>query len=118
VTQMATVGEIETHESVMGFHNCLVNLEVGRTATQALNIDTPFLRIQMESLESTSLAGQLNRVDVLISAVVSCTWVALGVFVGHGGSQCIEDCAGGDIFGRDEDDRFSLTLNLKFLVLN
>lgn len=60
MTQMSTMGQIKTHESLMGFHDCLVNLEVGRAATQALNIDTPFLGIQMESLESTSLASQLN----------------------------------------------------------
>jgi hypothetical protein len=51
----------------------------------------------------------------LIPTVVSCAWVTLGVFIRHGGSQCIEDRAGGNIFGGDEDDGFSLTLNLKFL---
>ena len=60
VTQMTTVWKIEAHESVMGFHNSLVDLEVGRTAAQALNIDTPFLGVQMESLESTRPASQLN----------------------------------------------------------
>jgi hypothetical protein len=60
VTQMTAVGKVKTHESVMGSHDSLINLEVGRAAAQALNIDTPLLRIHMESLESTSLAGQLN----------------------------------------------------------
>jgi hypothetical protein len=104
VTQMTTVWKIETHESVVGSHDSLVDLEVGRTAAQALNIDTPFLGVQIEGLEGASLAGQLNCVNILISTVVSCTWIALGVFVGHGGSQCIEDCAGGNILGGDEDD--------------
>jgi hypothetical protein len=54
---------------------------------------------------------------VLISTIISCTGVALGVFVGHGRSQCIEDGTRGDILGGDEDDGFSLTLNLKFLDL-
>ena len=117
VTQMTTMWQIKTHESLMGFHDSLVHLEVGWAATQALNIDAPFLGIQMESLESTSLASQLNCVDVLISTIISCTWVTLGVFIGHGRSQCIEDGAGGNIFGGDQDDGFSLTLNLKFLDL-
>ncbi len=104
MTQMTTVWKIETHESVVGSHDSLVDLEIGRTAAQALNIDTPFLGVQMECLEGTSLTGQLNCVDMLISTVVSCSWVALGVFVGHGGSQCIEDCAGGNILGSDEND--------------
>jgi len=59
---------------------------------------------QMEVLEGTSLAGQFNCVNMLISTIVSCTWVALGVFVGHGRTQCIEDGAGGNILGSDEDD--------------
>jgi hypothetical protein len=52
---------------------------------------------------------------MLISTIVSCTWVTLRVFIGHGRSQCVEDSARGNIFGSDEDDGFSLTLNLKFL---
>jgi hypothetical protein len=60
VTQMTTVRQIETHESIMGSHDSLVDLEVCRASTQALNIDTPFLGVQMESLESTRPASQLN----------------------------------------------------------
>lgn len=41
---------------------------------------------------------------MLVSTVVSGTWVSLRVFVGHGGSQRIEDGSGGNIFGGDEDD--------------
>ena len=104
MTQMASMRKIKTHKSLVGFHDSLVDLQVGRATTQALNIDTPFLGVQIEGLEGASLAGQLNCVNILISTVVSCTWIALGVFVGHGGSQCIEDCAGGNILGGDEDD--------------
>jgi hypothetical protein len=60
MTQMASMRKIKTHKSLVGFHDSLVDLQVGRATTQALNIDTPFLRVQMEGLESTSLAQQLN----------------------------------------------------------
>jgi hypothetical protein len=53
---------------------------------------------------------------VLISTVISGTWVTFGVFVGHGRSQCIENGAGSYIFGGDEDDGFTLALNFEFLV--
>lgn len=115
VRQVTTVWEIKTHKSVMWSHNSLVDLEVCWRTTQALNIDTPFLGVQVECLESTSLAGQLNRVDVLVSTVVSSTWVSLRVFVWHGWSQSIEDGTGGNILGGNEDDRFTLTLDLKIL---
>lgn len=101
---MTTVGQIKAHESVMRSHESLVDLEVCRATTQALDIDTPLGFVKMESSESTSLARQLNSVNVLVSTIVSCTRVTLGVFVGHGRSQCIEDGAGGNIFGGDQDD--------------
>ena len=81
VTQMATMGKVETHKSVMRFHESLVDLKIGRAAAQALHINAPFLGVQVECLQSTSLASQLDCVDVLISTVISCTWVALGIFV-------------------------------------
>lgn len=114
---MATVWEIKTHKSVMRSHDSLVNLEVCWGTRQALNIDTPFLGIQVECLESTSLAGQLNRVNVLVSTIVSGTWVSLRVFVWHGWSQSIENGTGGNILGGNKDNRFTLTLDLEFLCI-
>ena len=84
MTQVATVREIKTHESIMGPHDRLVDLQIRRATTQALNIDAPFLRVQMEGRERASLAGQLNGVDVLVSTIVSCTWVTFGVLIRHG----------------------------------
>ena len=60
VAQVTTVGKIETHKSIVRFHDSLVDLEIGRAATQALNIDAPVLGVQVESLKSTSLASQLD----------------------------------------------------------
>jgi hypothetical protein len=60
MTQMTTMWQIKTHQSIMRSHDSLVDLEIGRATRQALNIDPPFLRIQIESLKSTSLASQLN----------------------------------------------------------
>jgi hypothetical protein len=99
----------------MRTHDRLVNLQVGRAATQALNIYTPFAGLEIESREGTSLASQLNRIDVLVSTIVSRSGVSLGVFVGHGRSQSIENSAGGDIFGGDKDNGLALTLNFQFL---
>ena len=52
---------------------------------------------------------------MLVSSVVSGTWVTLRVLVGHGRSESIEDGTGFNILGGDEDDGFSLTLDLEFL---
>ena len=115
MAQVATVRQVKTHQAIMGSHDSLVDLEVCRASTQALDVDAPFLGIQVEGLESASLAGQLNGINVLVSTIVSGTGVALGVFVGHGRSQCIEHGTGRDIFGGDENDRFPLALDLGFL---
>ena len=84
MTQMASMREIKTHKSIMRSHDSLVDLQIGRATTQALNVDTPFLGIAVEGLEGASLAGQFDGINVLVSTVVSGTWVPLGVFVGHG----------------------------------
>lgn len=114
---MATVGQVKTHEPVMRPHDGLVSLEVGGAAAQALDVDAPFLSVKSEGLEGTRLAEQLDRVDVLIAAVVSCTGVALGVFVGHGRTKRVKDGAGCDILGSNEQDGLALALNLLLLLV-
>lgn len=117
VGQMASVGEIKTHKSFMGPHDGLVDLEVGRAATEGLDVDTPLGLVQVEGREGTSLASQLNGIDVLVATIVSSTWVTLRVLVGHWGSQCVENGAGGDVLGSDEDDGLALSLDLFLLVI-
>lgn len=115
VTQVTTVGEIKTHETVMRAHESLVDLQVGRATTEALNVDAPLGGVEVESLEGTSLAGKLDSIDVLVATVVASTGVTLGVLVAHGGTQSIEDSVGGEVLRGDQDDGFALTLD--FLLL-
>jgi hypothetical protein len=115
VTQVTTVGQVQSHQAVMRLHESLVDLQVGGTTAQTLNIDAPFLRVQVEGTESASLAGQLDSVNVLVTSVVAGTGVTLGVLVGHGRAQGIVDSAGGDILRGNENDGLSLTLDLFFL---
>ena len=116
MAQMASVGQIQTHQAIMRSHDCLVYLQVRRAPTQALDVNAPFLGIQPKSLQGSGLAHQFNGVDVLIATIVARAWVAFGVFVGHGGTKGVEDGPGGDIFGSDEDDGFTLALDLEFLT--
>lgn len=53
---------------------------------------------------------------MLVTTVVAGTWVTLRVLVGHWRTQGIEDGAGCNIFGGDEDDGLALTLDLEFLA--
>lgn len=73
--------EVQTHEPSMRRHDGLVDLEVGRAATQALDIDTPPVRIEVEGREGAALAEELDLIDVLVAAVVTLAGVALRVLV-------------------------------------
>jgi hypothetical protein len=53
---------------------------------------------------------------VLVATVVTGTRVALGILVGHGGAQSIEDGAGCDILRSDKQDGLALALDF-FLLL-
>ena len=115
MAKMAAVGQIQTHQPAVGGHDGLVDLEVGRAAAQALDVDTPLRAVEAEGLQGTLLAEKLDLVDVLVAAIVASAGQALGVLVGHGRSKGIEHSAGCDILGGDEDDGLALTLDLMFL---
>ena len=110
--QMATVGEVKTHETAVNGHDSLVDLEVGRAAGQALDVDTPLLGVKVEGLEGTVLAENLDLVDVLVATIVAGAGETLRVLVGHGGAEGIEDGTRGDVLGGDEDDGLALALDL------
>lgn len=53
---------------------------------------------------------------MLVSSVVPGTGVSLRVLVGHGGSQSVKDSSGGNILRGNENDGFTLTLDLEVLI--
>lgn len=112
VGQVTTVGKVKTHEAATGSHDGLVDLEVGRAAGQALDVDTPLVISDVEGLEGTLLAEKLDLVNVLVATVVAGTGKTLGVLVGHGGAKSIEDGTGGDVLRGNENNGLALTLNL------
>ena len=116
VAQVATVWQVQSHQSLVRPHDGLVDLQVGRATTQALHVDTPLLRVQLEGLQSTLLAQQLNRINVLVSTVVTSAGVSLGVFVGHWRAERIEDSSRRNVLGGDEEDGLALALNFLLLL--
>lgn len=115
MAKMATVGKVKTHETAVGRHDSLVDLEVGGRSRKALDVDTPLLRVEVEGLKGTALAEKLDLIDVLVATIITSTGVTLRVLVGHGGTKGVEDGAGGDVLGGNEDDGLALTLDLILL---
>jgi hypothetical protein len=114
---VTTVGQVKTHEPVVRPHDGLVDLEVGGRTRQALDVDTPLLAVETESLKGALLAKKLDGINVLVTTVVAGTGVTLGVLVRHGRTKGIEDGAGCDILGSNEEDGLPLTLDLTFLYV-
>ena len=80
---LSAVGQVEAHEAVVRLQQCDVRGEVRGRAGERLHVDAPFLGVQMERFECSLLAQALVLVDELVSAVISCARVALGVLVGE-----------------------------------
>jgi hypothetical protein len=74
---MASMGQVQAHESFMWPHQSLVHLQVGRASAQALNVDTPLFWTNVESLQCSLLACELDGIDVLVSTIVSGSRVPL-----------------------------------------
>ena len=113
---MTTVRQIQAHQPVVRLHDCLIDLEICWATAQRLHIDSPLFRIELEGFQSPLLAQQLYRVDVLISAVVPSSRISFRVLVRHGRAKSVEDCSRRDIFGGNEEDGLSLTLDFFFLL--
>jgi hypothetical protein len=63
--------QVERHHAFMRQQRRGVNLEVCGGSRVRLDVDAPFLGVQLEGLQSTLLAQTLSGVDELIAAVVA-----------------------------------------------
>ena len=115
VGQVTTVGQVKTHKTIMGLHDSLVDLKIGRAAGEGLNIDTPLVAVNVESLKSTLLAEKLDLVNVLVATIVTHTGITFGVFVGHGRAQSVVDSTRSNVLRSNENDRFTLAFNFSVL---
>ena len=115
MTQVTTVGQVETHQTFVRAHEGLVDLQVGRATTQALDVDTPLVGLEVEGLQSTSLACKLNGINVLVTTIVTSSRISLRVLVGHGRAKSIEDSTGSEVLRGNQDNGFTLALDFFFL---
>ena len=115
MTQVTSVGQVKTHQTVVRAHESLVDLQVGRATTQALDVDTPLVGLEVEGLQSPSLACKLNGINVLVTTIVTSSRISLRVLVGHGRAKSIEDSTRSEVLRGNQDNGFTLTLDFSFL---
>jgi len=70
VGKVPAMGQIKTHDAVVGLQQPTVHIEVRRGTREGLNVDTPLGRVQVEGLQGTLLAEGLAHVDELVSAII------------------------------------------------
>ena len=68
---LSTVGEVQTHETVVGLHEGTIDIEISGGTGQGLDVDTLLVGIQVEGLEGTLLAKTLRHVNLLVTTIVS-----------------------------------------------
>ena len=115
---MTTTGQIQTHDAIMGLQQGCVDRKVCRAAEQQesseirvtpgisslipfsdwylparvrLHIDSPMLRVQVKSLQSSGFAQVFNLVDIVVAPVIPGSRLSFRILVGQTRSQCFND---------------------------
>ena len=101
VGEVAAAGEVEAHDAGVGLEEAGVDGEVGRGARVGLDVDGPDGGVEAEGGEGALLGDGLDDINVLRTAIVAGTDLTLGVLVGEGGAEAVEDGLRGEVLGGD-----------------
>lgn len=107
--------KIQTHDAVVGSQKSRVHGKVGRRSRVRLHIHAPLVGVQTVSLEGTSLAQNLNLVNVLVATVVTLARVALSVLVGESRAKALHHSLGGQVLTGNQLEARPLSV---FLLLD
>ena len=77
--EVSTGGQVETHDTVVRVQESSVDCEVGRRTGVGLDVDTPRSGVEVERVEGSLFAEELELVDVFVASVVAGVGLALGV---------------------------------------
>jgi len=83
-----------------------------------LNIDAPGFSTETKCLKGTVLAEPLGFINMFVASVVSCTWVALGVFILHDTAESLEHRPGGEILRWNEVNEVALAVFLLSVLVS
>ncbi len=78
---MSSIGQVETYDTSVRFHQRRVDGEIGRTAVQRLHVHALMVEIETEDLQCALLTRQLHLADGLVATVVSATHTHTKTFI-------------------------------------
>mmetsp|Transcript_15531 Transcript_15531/g.40247 ORF Transcript_15531/g.40247 Transcript_15531/m.40247 type:complete len:206 (+) Transcript_15531:776-1393(+) len=113
VCEVASVGEVETHDAVVWLEEPSEDCHVGGRSRQRLHVDPPLIRREPERFERAVLAQLLDLVDVNVSTVIPRPNFALGVLVGEAGAHHLHHGPRSEIFRSDQFETGPLPLLLQ-----
>lgn len=112
---MTAVWKIQTHDTIVWVNQSIEHLKVCGRTRQGLHINPPFGWVQIECFQGPVLTQQFHSVNIFIATVVTCVWIPFRIFVLHDTAQCFDNRRRCEIFGRNQYQRFFLSL---FFILD
>ncbi len=103
--EVTAVCKVEAEQLLTRVHQCHQNSSVGLCARVRLNVR----ELCTEEFLRTVARQILDDVDVLATAVVTTSRVALGVLVGQDAALSLQNRAGNEVLRRDHLERVALT---------
>ena len=102
---MTTVAEIHAEYGIAGLKQCKINGNISLRAGVRLNICV----LSTEKFLGPVNGKLLDYIDIFASAVISCTGITLGIFVGQMAAHCLHNGTACEVFGCDKLDVVTLT---------
>jgi hypothetical protein len=102
MSEVATGGEIESHDAIVRAEQGGVHREVRRGPRVGLDIYTPLLRAERVGSQRALLAEQFDLIHIFLATIVALARVTFAVFVREGGTETGHNSFGSQIFGGNE----------------
>jgi len=89
-------------------------LKIGRTTTERLYIDAPFVRIQTKGLKRPLLTQPFDTINVFVATIIASSWISFGILVGQNTTEGFQDGGACEILRGNKDEGGLLTLLFRF----
>ena len=110
--KMATIWQAKTHNTVLWLNQSCEGSEVGSGTRVWLHVDSPHVRVQVESSKGALLRKSLKLVNVLVTTVVTRAWETFRVLVRQDRTVGFHRGQRSQVFRRNKLKASELTIRL------